>query len=468
MFLKSENSIFGTVAFRLTLWYAIVLGVLSLSVFGLVYMLLASSLAQRLDEALVSNAKEFEELYEQQGLESLKEELHREAVSGGVQRMYFRILSRDGDVLGASDLSHWRGLSRTDVEFEGLEGGEEILRTVNVPGRKDKVRVAYKKTTDGSTIEVGHTLQDNEVLMERYRETFGWGLAGVLVLGSVLGWLVVNRAMSGVRRVARTAMNIGRGDFSHRVPVGNEGREIHDLALAFNEMLGRIELLVTELKEVTNNIAHDLRSPITRIRGIAESTLTGEQESEAYREATAIVIEECDRLVGMINTMLEIAETQSGAVEVGRDTVDMVDLVRDAYELFLPVAEDKGVQFSLNSPNEALCVVGDVAKLQRMMANLLDNAIVYTAGGGAVDVAVEAAQHDVEISVRDTGIGIAEKDLPHIFDRFYRADRSRSTPGSGLGLSLAQAIAQAHNGRITVESSPAIGSTFTVSLPLRD
>ena len=466
--MKSESSIFGTVAFRLTLWYGVVLGVLSLAAFGLVYMLITSSLAQRLDETLVSNAKEFEELYEQQGLEALKEELHREAVSGGVQRMYFRILSRDGDVLGASDLSQWPGLSRTDAELEGLLGEQEMLRTVNVPGRKDKVRVAYKRTTDGSIIEVGHTLQDNAVLMERYRETFGWGLVGVLVLGSALGWLVVNRAMAGVKRVARTAMNIGRGDFGHRVPVGNEGREIHDLALAFNEMLGRIELLVTELKEVTKNIAHDLRSPITRVRGVAETTLAGRQELETYREVTATIVEECDRLVGMINTMLEIAETQSGVVEVGADAVDMVELVRDAYELFLPVAEDRGVSFTFDAPNEALCVLGDVTKLQRMMANLLDNAIVYTNRGGAVDVSVEAAQHDVEISVQDTGIGIAEKDLPHIFDRFYRADRSRSTPGSGLGLSLAQAIAQAHKGRITVESSLGTGSTFTVSLPLRD
>lgn len=466
MFLKNESSILGTVAFRLTLWYAVVLSVLSLAAFGLVYMLITSSLAQRLDETLVSNAREFTELYEQQGLEALKEEFDREGVSGGVERMYFRILSRHGDVLGASDMSHWAGLNRIEGELPDFQGGQEVLRTIDVPGRRDKTRAAYRKATDGSIIEVGRTLRDNAVLMERYREAFGWGLVGVLVLGSALGWLVVNRAMSGVRRVTRTAMSIGTGDFSHRVPVGHEGREIRDLALAFNEMLGRIDLLVTELKEVTNNIAHDLRSPITRIRGVAESTLTGEQKSETYRETTAIVIEECDRLVGMINTMLEIAETQSGVVQVGRDTVDMVEIVRDAYELFLPVAEDKGVHFSLNAPNEALCVVGDVAKLQRMMANLLNNAIVYTGSGGAVDVSVKRAQHEVEISVRDTGIGIEEKDLAHIFDRFYRADRSRSTPGSGLGLSLTQAVAQAHKGRIIVESSPGKGSTFTVSLPL--
>lgn len=465
MFSKSGNSIFETVAFRLALRYALVLSALSVAAFGLVYILVASSLAQRLDEGLISNTREFSELYEQQGLESLRAEFDREGVSGGVQRMYFRILSDSGEVLGSSDLSHWAGLNRSEEELANSLPEQEILRTVQVSGRRDKIRTAYRKTTDGSIIEVGHTLRDNAVLMERYREAFGWGLAGVLVLSSALGWLVVNRAMTGVRRVTRTATSIGRGDFSHRVPIGHEGREIHDLALAFNEMLERIELLVTELKEVTDNIGHDLRSPVTRIRGIAETTLTGSHGLETYREVTATIVEECDRLVEMINTMLEIAEAQSGVVEFAADKVNVVELVRNAHELFLPVVEDKGLSLSFHDPDEALCVLGDEPRLQRMVANLLDNAIANTLGGGAIDVSVEAGRHQLHISVRDTGVGIAENDLPHIFDRFYRVDRSRSTPGNGLGLSLAQAIAQAHKGRISVESSPGKGSTFTISLP---
>ncbi|HEW79862.1 MAG TPA: HAMP domain-containing histidine kinase [Phycisphaerales bacterium] len=302
--------------------------------------------------------------------------------------------------------------------------------------------------------------------MERYRETFGWGLLVILALGSIVGWLLANRAMSGVKRVTRTAVRIGRGDLTHRVPVGQEGLEIHNLALAFNKMLERIQSLITELKEVTNNVAHDLRSPITRIRGIAETTLTGQQKTEAYQEMGSTVVEECDRLVIMINTMLDIAETESGVADIATAHVDVVRIAKDVYELFQPIAEDKGITLEIKGQTEHLFVLGDLGRLQRVMANLLDNAISYTDSGGKVVISIEILQSQVKISVADSGIGIYEKDLPRIFERFYRAEKSRSSRGNGLGLSLAQAIIKAHKGEISVESSLGKGSVFTIILPL--
>lgn len=465
MFSKKRNNIFGTVAFRLTLWYALLLAVLSLAAFILVYIRLTYSLSYRLDEVLLSDAKEFEELYDKQGIEALRSEFQREAESGGIERIFFQMLSPQFEVLAASDLSKWKGIGYPLEPLNSLPTGEELLQTISIPGQKYKVRVIYKKTSNGNIIEVGHTLKDNEVLMERYRETFGWGLLAILALGSIVGWFIANQAMSGVKRVTQTAVRISRGDLTHRVPVGQEGREIHNLALAFNKMLERIQSLVTELTEVTNNIAHDLRSPITRIRGICEITLTGQQKLDAYQEMASTVVEECDRLVGMINTMLDIAETQSGVANFATAHVDVVEIVKDAYELFQPVAEDKDITLELDTKTESLFVPGDVARLQRVMANLLDNAINYTNSGGKVIVSVEGMQTQIKISVEDNGIGIDKKDLPHIFERFYRADRSRSASRSGLGLSLAQAIIKAHYGEITVESSPHKGSRFTVLLP---
>jgi len=465
MFWKRGNNIFGTVAFRFALWYAVLLAVLSLAAFAFIYIRLTSSLSRRLDETLISDAKEFEALYDNQGLEALKAEFRREAASGGVTRLFFQMFSPDLEVVAASDMSEWKGVGYPSATLESLSSDKELLQTITIPGHKHKVRVIYKKTTGGNIIEVGRTLKDNEVLMEMYRETFGMGLSAVLVLGCIMGWFVASRAMSGVKRVTQTAVNIGSGDLSRRVPVGNDGQEIHNLALAFNDMLERIQTLVTELKEVTNSIAHDLRSPITRIRGIAETTLTGEQRLDVYREMASTVVEECDRLVGMINTMLEIAETQSGVVNLSTARIDVVRLVKDAYELFLPAAEDKGITLELDSQTESLLVLGDIARLQRVMANLLDNAISYTNSGGKVTVSVEGTQAHVKISVQDTGVGINGKDLHRIFERFYRTDQSRSAPGSGLGLSLAQAIVQAHNGEVTVKSSSGEGSMFTVLLP---
>ena len=179
----------------------------------------------------------------------------------------------------------------------------------------------------------------------------------------------------------------------------------------------------------------------------------------------ANTVEECDRLLEMINTMLDISEAEAGTGKLIREQVDISGMVRDAYELFQPIAEDKCITLTSRIP-ATFYANGDRQRLQRMVANLLDNALKYTASGGAVAVSVNGDKERAVISVTDTGVGISEEDLPHIFKRLYRSDQSRPQAGSGLGLSLALAIARAHGGDIAVESSPGKGSTFRVTLPM--
>jgi len=250
-----------------------------------------------------------------------------------------------------------------------------------------------------------------------------------------------------------------------RVPVKERGDEIDQLALTFNQMLDRIQTLVTEIRQMGDNIAHDLKSPLTRIRGIAEITLTTGESLSEYQTMAASAIEECDRLLDMINTMLMISKTKAGVDKPVRERIDLADLARDACALFGTMAEDKGVALVCETA-EACEILGDIRSIQRMLSNLLDNAIKYTASGGTVRVLIpECTGNTPEITVTDTGIGISAEDLPHIFERFYRCDRSRSEAGTGLGLSLARAIARAHGGDITAASRPGQGSAFTVTLP---
>ena len=229
-------------------------------------------------------------------------------------------------------------------------------------------------------------------------------------------------------------------------------------------MLDRIQTLVTETKEMTENIAHDLRSPITRIRGMAEMALTTGKAIEEYEAAAASTVEDCDRLLEMINTMLYISQTEATAGKLLTEEVDMTGVVRDACELFQPVAEDKGVKLVVEISSD-LRVRGVLQGLQRMLANLIDNALNYTPSPGTVIVSVRGDEKAGIIAVKDTGIGISEDELSHIFRRFYRCDRSRSLPCTGLGLTLVEAIVHAHLGRIVVTSTPNVGTTFTVTLP---
>ncbi len=301
-------------------------------------------------------------------------------------------------------------------------------------------------------------------LLEAYRGFFAYALGGVILLSLSAGWFLAWRALLGVQEVRRTAQSIARGEFNSRVPVKGTGDEIDQLAVTFNGMLAQIEAVLSGMKEVNDNIAHDLRSPITRMRGMAEVTLAGQPEAQDYQMALARVIEECDRLLGIINTMLDISEAEAGIARLKMTKLDLSEMVRDVTDLFSPVAEGKHINLTARA-TDPLLICADARKLQRILSNLMDNAIKYTPDGGSVTISSSATDEEACIVVEDTGLGIADTDLDHIFDRFYRAEKSRSEPGSGLGLSLARAFVMAHGGTIKVKSSIEKGSQFIVTLP---
>ena len=301
-------------------------------------------------------------------------------------------------------------------------------------------------------------------LREEFRHYFGLPIAVIIALSAAVGWFMARRALSGVEEVTRAAVDITNGALERRVPVRGRADEIDRLADTFNIMVARVQALIGQMKEITENIAHDLRSPITRMRGIAELSLTGENCGEEQAAMAGTIIEECDRLLGMINAMLDISEAESGLMQLDVRNVDIAGLLRDLIDLFLPLAEDRGIDMTIEAP-QSIPLPGDPKRLQRVFSNLVDNALKYTGAGGAVAISVRETPDTVVVTVKDSGDGIPEDDLPHIFDRFYRGEKSRSTAGNGLGLSLAQAFVLAHGGRIDVISAPGQGSQFFVTLP---
>jgi len=253
------------------------------------------------------------------------------------------------------------------------------------------------------------------------------------------------------------------------VPLAGTNDAIEELTLLFNTMLDRIEGLVGAMRGALDNVSHDLRTPLTRLRGTAELALAGAPDQERYREALAECVEEADRVLVMLNTLMDISEAESGAMQLQREPIALAEVVDRAVDLYRDVADAKGVTLKgdAGSPEGRNSVVsGDRTRLEQVAANLIDNAIKYTPGGGTVEVAIERDGPNATITVRDTGAGIPASELPRIWDRLFRGDASRSERGLGLGLSLVKAIVEAHGGTVGVTSDPGKGSVFSVSLPL--
>ena len=463
MFLKTLRSLPRTLALRLTLWYAGIFAVSSTLAFALAYVLIAAVVQERTDEDLQEDIEEYAAYMRLGGLDRVKTELTVDTEGGEARQVFFRLWTTDGRQLWATDLSAWVGLTDPRNVLTQL-ADEPILETLKLASREYGVRTVYGILAPGVVIQIGESLEANEEFLAALLRGFLLVLLAVIVIGGPVGWFMARRALRGVQELTRTAAEITDGALNRRVAVSSHGDEIDTLAHTFNTMLDRIHALIIGMREMTDNLAHDLRSPLGRIRASAEMILTGDgsrAESEAMVATTA---EECDRLLELINTTLDIAEAESGAAKLKLADIDLVKMVEDAVELFQPLVEDKHVTLATDLPDRCP-LQGDRQRLQRVVANLLDNALKYTPAEGRVTIKLNDAGEWLKLSIEDTGSGISADESTRIFDRFYRGDRSRSERGNGLGLSLALAFVRAHGGDIAVDSTPGQGSTFTVVLP---
>jgi len=313
----------------------------------------------------------------------------------------------------------------------------------------------------GFRLMVGRDLEERARLNQVIWSAGRWSAAIVVVLGLAGGFFLTRRVLKRVDAMTDTTRTIMTGDLSGRLPVSGTGDELDRLAENLNSMLERIEALMHGLKEVSDNIAHDLRTPLTRLRNRSEEALRSARSEPEYRAALESTIEESDGLIRTFNALLMIARAESGQARANMSDFDAADSVRDIAELYEPLAEDKGLTLRVEAGAEAL-VHGSRELLSQALANLLDNAIKYTVPppaprdeGGPPDILVRAAVEGerVVLSVGDRGPGIPPEDRSRAVERFVRLEESRSAPGSGLGLSLAAAVARLHGGELMLDDN---------------
>lgn len=449
----------------LTLWYAGIFTVSSLIIFTIIYIIISTILLNRMDDELRDDIDELSSLFNEEGINEFDVHVGREIVIHGENKIFYRLIDINGIELFSTDISDWPGVKAANNLAQLVSNGQPVFTTVPLAGHRHKARIAYGSIDNDHIIQIGYSLEKNDVFLDVLKNVFAIILPVLMFIAGFLGWFMAKKALRGVNEVTEAAIHISQGELERRVPVSGRGDELDRLAVTFNSMLDRIQKLISGMQEMTDNIAHDLRSPLARIRGLAETSLTNTHANSDVQSIAADTVEECDRLLHMINTMLDITETEAGAANLKMSPVDLSNAIVDACELFEPTAEDKGIVL-IRDVTDKITVYGNIQYLQRLISNLIDNALKYTHMGGKVHIRLYRKENDALLTVQDTGIGIEPKDLQKIFKRFYRCDKSRSRSGSGLGLSLALAIARAHRGAIRVESIPDKGSIFTVSLPL--
>jgi heavy metal sensor kinase len=465
MYLSKRTGPSFSVVGRLTLWYALICALFCAGLFFVVSHKMARNLQVREDRSIQAELVEFSVIYAEGGTAGLQHEFDYEVEALGASKFFGRLLSPHGELIAASRLSGWEGLEAELEKIAAPAGAELRLDMLYPPDSPLHARLGSLRLPDGNLLQFGLNRHTEIRFFYKIQRVLLQSSVLMLILSTFSVWLIARYAIKGVRRVTAAVSLIQKNDLDHRVEYGREGREINQLAEAFNNMLVRIQTLIHEMKEVSDNVAHDLRSPITRMRGIAETTLTGPQEIDLYREMGFSVIEESDRLTEMINTILEIAQAESGLLDIQPAPVDLQEVLRNAIDLFEPVAQGKQIELNLELPGDPLVLFGDKNRLQRVVANLIDNAIKYTPPGGDVTCRACAGPDQITVEICDSGPGISPEEAGRIFNRFYRGEKSRSTPGNGLGLSLAQTIVEAHAGTLSVESGPDGGSVFRVRLP---
>jgi signal transduction histidine kinase len=435
MFLKKRFNLRHTLAFRLTLWYAGIFALSLCTAFLFFYLFISSVFKDGTDQELVSRTQELDSLLQVNGIEAVKRVVVLEAQAAGEKKIFVRLFYPNGTTFSSSNMSYWKDISISKNAVDRIVGGSvKVFETITIPNRKHNVRILYSVISPGVLLQLGQSLETHTRFIEAFQKIFIITMTALVLFAGFIGWFMAKRATTGVEAVTKTARHISEGALEQRVPVNTRGDEIDQLALTFNQMLDRIQTLVKNIKEMSDNIAHDLKSPVTRIRGMAEITLTTGKTMAEYESMAAGTIEECDRLLDMINTMLVISKTEAGVDHMDQGPVDLVPLVNDACDLFLPLAEDKGVELTFKEKTP--CVVwGNTPMIQRMMANLIDNALKYSPPGKTVDLSItRPGNGQVNLLVTDRGIGIANEDLPHILRRLYTGHPTKNPTGPGGAL----------------------------------
>jgi heavy metal sensor kinase len=460
----------NSIRFRLTAWYAGLLSAVVIGFAGLFFLHLKSYLENALGESQLTRARQI--------AGTLVANAGRTGdayVAGQVASLYapeksdrfIRLTERDGRVFYVSGPPNDQAFDPAAVPPAPPSELREFSRKQPVPGSPALLIGSVRVPADGGSylVEVGTSAAPVEAMFNHLLLLLGVGLPVIIVLAAAGGYFLVGRALRPVERIAGKAEQITQHNLSERLPVAQTGDELERLSVALNHMITRLDDAFQNSKRFVADASHELRTPLTVLRGELEVFAQEAALSADQRERLGSLLEEVERLSKIVDRLFALSRLDAGEAQVEWVKFDLASLASSTAGQMALLAEDRKIV--LKCETESLVLVeGDRARLKQVVVNLIDNAIKYTPEGGSVSLRARVAEGEAVLEVADTGTGIAPEALPHVFDRFFRADqsRSRAPDGAGLGLAIVKSICQAHGGRVEVESTVGKGSCFRVRL----
>ncbi len=464
--LRSLKGFRKSIGFHLALWYSGIFILSSLLLFTFAFFHLSSSLKEQDKGAIQLKLKELSSLFQEGGMKSLEREVSVEKKFEKECPFFIRLADDKKKTLFLIFPYQWADFDIKQLEKSDFKTASEWI---HLPAKYSEhiLEIASVKLANGYLLQTGMSTERREMILMHFREIFVAIIIPLILVGVVGGTFLGFRALKPIRDLIDTIRSVSTGKMEARVPSSHTGDELDVLIGFFNGMLEKIETLILAMKGSLDNIAHDLRTPITRLRGMAERALQAGQNSGEYEEALAGCIEESEQIQTILKTLMDISEAETGAMKLYLEEVSFSVIAARVLDMYGFVAEEKAIQIHISIPGE-FRVNADPSRLGQVLANLLDNSIKYTQKKGHIYLEARQTSSENIITIRDTGVGIHQQELPKIWDRLYRGDQSRPKRGLGLGLSLVKAVVNAHKGRIDVVSEPGKGSTFNIYLPVNN
>lgn len=447
--------------FKLALIAIGLFGAIVLTLFAYVYWSTTSYVTGRLDSAVAAEQLALQKAYDREGRDGLKAAVQQRTTDGHFQDNLYLLVDPSYSFL-AGNLNAWPS------DLVGSEGWQNFRVPAWKSGtpHQSMLRAALKTFPNGDHLLVGKDVDDLDAFRGSIKTAFIWSIALIFVLASVASILVTRRTVGRIEAINMTSRAIMQSGLDKRIPLRGTNDEWDHVAENLNSMLDRMETLMQEVKQVTDNVAHDLRTPLARIRGRLEKAYHRKRDGDADQELIADTIANLDGVLRIFSSLTRIAQIEAKAQQVAFRTVNITEITRETVELYDAAAEEKGTHLNFVG-DQQVCVTGDRDLIFDAVANLIDNAIKHGRPAGHVTVAVaESSEGAAVISVADDGPGVPAAEHQNVFKRFYRLEPSRRTAGNGLGLSLVAAVARLHGARIEMlDNLP--GLTFRLLFPAR-